>query len=549
MKKQKIANYLKTGILLFGVSVLLWNCEKITETDLEHAHQDVNNISNKSFNQFLGNPKFTLAIKELERSKYKGKSENKLYDFTIDSTSIREIKKKKTTTYTFFVKRKQKDASYFENLVVKVDSLNKTEALLLKYEPIEAIKYHKEHNSLSFKGKITAIPLNVKKISFLAKERVCREVTTLYCTLKGPGASGTIYDRIHIANSDCGDPMYYLSITQEVCTDYGGGSFTWNSSGFGSYSDGSDNGNQGGAGGNYGDGSFDISPINYPCGDSVHNCDVVARGLAYRLGLDSSLLLGLSETNLEKIEEIATVKEDLSAIIDSPNFDPLNDTWLKLLREFAKLVEFSKNINNDLYEEFTFALDLNLKNTLNRVARQLDGGGYPTNEIQREQEFMYDGKTGVAILLYEFANGLGKDERSFSTDFDITKQMIAGNVPNDIKADFLKKLSDENLTFNQFLQRTTPLSGGYSFSPDHTGVVDSFNKHINANWVQFFIGAASAKYYPSTDPGCIIVELTNGTSRKSLLLHVGNSYKRDGTGINRSLSTIYQTFRFKLKIQ
>ena len=53
MKKQKIANYLKTGILLFGVSVLLWNCEKITETDLEHAHQDVNNISNKSFNQFL----------------------------------------------------------------------------------------------------------------------------------------------------------------------------------------------------------------------------------------------------------------------------------------------------------------------------------------------------------------------------------------------------------------------------------------------------------------------------------------------------------------
>ena len=174
------------------------------------------------------------------------------------------------------------------------------------------------------------------------------------------------------------------------------------------------------------------------------------------------------------------------AIIDSPNFDPLNDTWLKLLREFAKLVEFSKNINNDLYEEFTFALDLNLKNTLNRVARQLDGGGYPTNEIQREQEFMYDGKTGVAILLYEFANGLGKDERSFSTDFDITKQMIAGNVPNDIKADFLKKLSDENLTFNQFLQRTTPLSGGYSFSPDHTGVVDSFNKHINANWVQIF---------------------------------------------------------------
>ena len=74
MKTRKITNYLKTGFLLFGVSLLLWNCEKITETDLEHAHQEVNNISNKSFNQFLGGPKFTLAIKELEKTKYKGKS-------------------------------------------------------------------------------------------------------------------------------------------------------------------------------------------------------------------------------------------------------------------------------------------------------------------------------------------------------------------------------------------------------------------------------------------------------------------------------------------
>ena len=74
---------------------------------------------------------------------------------------------------------------------------------MLKYEPSEIVKFHKEHNSLSFKGKVTAIPLNVNKINFLAKERVCREVTTTWCTRRGIGHSGEEYDEIHVANSDC----------------------------------------------------------------------------------------------------------------------------------------------------------------------------------------------------------------------------------------------------------------------------------------------------------------------------------------------------------
>ncbi len=33
MKKQKIANYLKTGILFVSVSLLLWSCEKETNNE------------------------------------------------------------------------------------------------------------------------------------------------------------------------------------------------------------------------------------------------------------------------------------------------------------------------------------------------------------------------------------------------------------------------------------------------------------------------------------------------------------------------------------
>jgi hypothetical protein len=232
MKKQKIANYLKTGILLFGVSVLLWNCEK-EEVLIPEQKKEIK-ISDKSFNQFLGNTNFTLAIKELDKSKYKGKGKNSLYDFFIDSTRIREIKKNKTTTYTFFVKRKQNDASYFENLVVKVDSLNKTEALLLKYEPNEIVKFHKEHNSLSFIGKVIATPLNVQKINYLAKEKICINISTNYCTQTGPGESGTIYTGTHIATSDCWDKTQQFTISNNVCIDDGSnGNLSWADDGSG----------------------------------------------------------------------------------------------------------------------------------------------------------------------------------------------------------------------------------------------------------------------------------------------------------------------------
>lgn len=131
----------------------------------------------------------------------------------------------------------------------------------------------------------------------------------------------------------------------------------------------------------------------------------------------------------------------------------------------------------------------------------------------------------------------------------MTQQMLSGNVPDDVKSDFEKELDEENLSYDQFVANGNELFGGYAFSPDHTGITDSFNKHINANWVQFYIGGTSTKYYPSNEEGWIIVEMKNSTSRNSLLLHIGDDYERNGTAVNKPLSTIKQTFKFKLKVR
>ncbi|RNL83710.1 hypothetical protein ED312_14595 [Sinomicrobium pectinilyticum] len=246
------------------------------------------------------------------------------------------------------------------------------------------------------------------------------------------------------------------------------------------------------------------------------------------------------------LSELAEFDEYLK----SGNFNPLNSPWLKRAREYAEKVYKLKDKVPDYAEkEMIEAVDNSFIFALKKTALYMNPKANITSETEKQKQFKVNGKNGVAILLYEFATGTGKDNRDFPFDYDMTKQMLAGQVPSDIKKDFLSILHDKKLTFEEFVKSGNTILGSYSFSPDHTTVKDSFNKHIKANWVQFFIGGASIDYTPSDEEGWINVELTNPTSRNSLLLHIAESYKRTGNGKNKPLSTITQTFKFKLKIK
>ncbi len=537
---------------------MLWNCEKeefINETETSE-HQELNSLQKITFEDLFHDRTFTKIAKEFEiedrilrknDNDFKSKGANN--DFEIDTQSIIKIKKENYTSYTFVVKRNNLPKNTIENLIIeqKTDTIR---GFFVRYKfSDDYIKNSLTQKNLPFEGTVqrTSYQKNINKLLESLTKKSNHYSKALECFTTSYTVRVKCFSGKHEVGENCqyigkSGAAYNYTLSNTTCTSGG-------NTGWGVEVDFGDNTNSGGGTTSNTNNDSNTS-INFACDNEFHGCDKVARQLASRLGLDSSLLLGLSEENLEKIEEIATMKEDLSTVIDSPNFDPLNDTWLKVMREFAKLVEYTKNFSKDVYDKLTEQLDTKLSNTLRSVAKQLYADSPSTMlEYKKEERFKYNGKQGVAILLDEFATGLGKDERPFSADYDITKQMIAGNVQNDIKADFLKELNDKGLTFSQFIANGTVEDGSYRFSPDHTGVVDSFNKHVNANWVQFFIGGASTNYYPSSDPGFIIVELANDTSRKSLLLHVGNSYDRDGTGNNRPLSTIKQIFRFKLQIQ
>jgi hypothetical protein len=55
------------------------------------------------------------------------------YGFTIDSAIIKEISSEKYTSCIMFIHRAEKDNSYYENLLVEIDSLNNVSAYILKY--------------------------------------------------------------------------------------------------------------------------------------------------------------------------------------------------------------------------------------------------------------------------------------------------------------------------------------------------------------------------------------------------------------------------------
>lgn len=268
--------------------------------------------------------------------------------------------------------------------------------------------------------------------------------------------------------------------------------------------------------------------------------------------IDADLVNELKNIDSNKFAEYIQINKDLDSFdlyLQDPSYNPLDSPWLKKAREYAqKLENWSKYLGPKAKAKAREMIDNSFIYALNKTAKELFGNVENLSETQKQSYFQTDGKKGVAILLYEFANGLGKDRRDFSFDYNITQQFLQGKVTGDIRNDFLNNLSKNGLTYNQFIKNGNMIKGGYAFSPDHTTVEDSFNKHYNANWVQFFIGGANAEYYPSNEYGWIRVVIWNQTTRNSLMLHQGENYDRDGSGNNLPLSTIKQYFSFKLQI-
>lgn len=240
MKKRKINNYFKFGILLIGILFLLSNCENDIEIiDLVENNQRVGSpIKNLTLEEALNDIKFTPISILLNLTKrdiaHKNSQDEVIY---IDTKNIIKIIKKDYITYTFLViNKKQENKNSFTNLIVE-QTHNKMRGYLAYYIPTNEYLYKKAkgiktpfHGTVSFspftediKGLLS--DLN-KKINTTSKNNLQSRISDCYyqtVTIETSCASREHWpgDNCTLTGSDRASTRYVEAL---ICGDGGGGS-------------------------------------------------------------------------------------------------------------------------------------------------------------------------------------------------------------------------------------------------------------------------------------------------------------------------------------
>lgn len=275
------------------------------------------------------------------------------------------------------------------------------------------------------------------------------------------------------------------------------------------------------------------------------------------------------ENSALAIEKI--VYNDLRAFYDEikKEFEITSTTGFED-KEYADLI---KNLYKDLIEVYEISEKLRVKlpeevektintitgeakkmpdeiavNALVRAAERFYPGVEILEEKEKEKLFKKNYEASVAILLYEFATGEGPEERNF--DYHVHKfaqAILQDRMIDEIMEETLKLLQQTNYDFVN-KPDSKDLKVDLELSPTPLYVIESFDKHLNSNLAQIFIGGAFALVRIKNKK--LEGYIYNKTSRESLMLHlnVGNRKRKNDGADKKRLSTIIQRIYFTFKL-
>ncbi len=237
--------------------LLLTNCQ-VEETTIKvnGAIEKQLEITDETFDELMINKEFRTVFEKLPftNSNKQGKafkSSNENYQITNQPAKVIEHQNK--TSYTFLISRDINDDSFFENLVIEIDSLKNSKSFIIKYIPSKL--FHTLKNQVDFEGEVEVISLNnsMNSNNKLAKTNN----VSLFCFTEIVSAcNGNPYD---CKGSICG---YY---SKSTCVSLGGsgGTLSFGTSSTSSFYDSSS-----GGGGSISGNSVITSP-NLPNDDEV----------------------------------------------------------------------------------------------------------------------------------------------------------------------------------------------------------------------------------------------------------------------------------------
>jgi len=212
MKKRKInlTEIFKIGILFFGISILLWNCEKDEYIEVSSKESLIKKVSlnellkrnefNESYTKLLEKTKKETKVKQTLKGLYQKNEEEDLYNFKIDTSSILLTELDTVVSFAMSITRNKVNNEYFENLVLQRKNNENVQAYLFRY--------FYSGNSIQKNG-IKTIKLDLDKINFSNKmlyEELCNDVFLNLCT----GGNGRECDGSpHIPSGQCLDKYFH----------------------------------------------------------------------------------------------------------------------------------------------------------------------------------------------------------------------------------------------------------------------------------------------------------------------------------------------------
>ncbi|MFL0063645.1 hypothetical protein [Tenacibaculum maritimum] len=226
-RKKKLSKFLKVGVCLLGISLLLWSCEKEEEKVLFNEIQQEKTITHISLDEFTLNVTKNSKFKKLatffdvkkNQSKIRTKVNNDL-SVRILTNDIIKIKREAFTSYTFRMLL-QNDDNFMYNLVLYVNNRNEIyKSFILKYIPSE--QRILDTPSSYFKGKVSLLKKDIlltNNLILLRENADCLTGGTTYweCSYGYEHAPGTC---------NASSFEYIMELEYGECNNGGGGEIT-----------------------------------------------------------------------------------------------------------------------------------------------------------------------------------------------------------------------------------------------------------------------------------------------------------------------------------
>lgn len=276
-----------TTLTLIGVIFAACEMNEDVISENHYSNELKIKLYEKKYEQLMTEKKFINSFSKIPK-----KSPNSIlnrtvmedeYGFTISDKPAKVIEMNGDVSYTFLIERDSIDTTFFENLVVQTDSLDNTEAYIIKYT-LTSDYFNTDHNSLDYTSTKEITPIiynNQNSTSSISNKIIYQETCTVInyitCCQSWGGGPGSCHPAQEVCLTSSAGTQYLSSTSETVCStaeiDLG------DTSGGGS--------SPSGGGGSGAGGSVNTSPVNN-CRDCIPDYALTPCDIIKKLQLDTN---------------------------------------------------------------------------------------------------------------------------------------------------------------------------------------------------------------------------------------------------------------------